>query len=318
MRRETQLARITIYTEARASTYKEDIPNIDGIVVPFNKTPYDIVCPHFLELRWGIGCYFDCAYCYLRGTFRGYKAFKEKCVNRPIESVLDAIQKAFDDEYFKRNPSIFNSGELSDSLAKPPLMKQISDKFEEQNRHKLLIVTKSGNVKLLADKPRKQTIFSFSINAKEVSRRWENKTPSPDERIKAAKTVSEIGDEVRIRIDPIFPIENWHIHYEDLIYSIFSEFTPERITLGTPRGLAKTLMFSKDNTWTQYFTEKSEYSGWGKKIPSYQRKEIYLFFYDKLSAIGFDKSKIAMCKETRLIWGELGLNPDQIKCNCVQ
>jgi DNA repair photolyase len=196
-------------------------------------------------------------------------------------------------------------------------MVKISDEFEKQDRHKLLLLTKSGNVKLLVDKPRKQTIFSFSLNANEVWKRWEHKTPSPVERIKAAKTSFEMGNEVRVRIDPIFPIENWQMHYEDLIYSMLSEFTPERITLGTPRGLAKTLMFSQDLTWAKYFTEKPEHSGWGKKIPDFQRKEIYLFFYDKLCALGFNKSKITMCKETTLMWTELGLNPFQIKCNCV-
>lgn len=306
-----------IYTEATGHTYPESVPNIDGIIVYFNKTPQGIVCPHFWELRWAIGCYFDCAYCYLQGTFRGYKRFKENFVNRDINKVLEAIGKAFYHEYFKRNPCIFNSGELSDSLAKPHLIKQIADKFEEQNRHKLLLLTKSGNVDLLIDRPRRQTIFSFSINAKEVWRRWEHKTPSPYERIKAGKAVAEIGDEVRVRIDPIFPIENWQADYEDLIYSIFSEFTPERITLGTPRGLAKTLMFSKDHTWTKYFTEKPEYSGWGKKIPTFQRKEVYLFFYDKLHSLGFDTSKVAMCKETVSMWKELGLKPEACKCNCI-
>jgi len=311
------LARIEIYTEAEAQIFKEDIPNIDGIVVHFTKTPKSIVCPHFLELRWAIGCYFDCAYCYLQGTFRGYRGFKEKFVNRPVDKVLEAIEKTFNHEYFKRNPCIFNSGELSDSLAKPHLMRQIVDKFEEQGRHKLLLLTKSGNVNLLVDRPRKQTIFSFSTNAKEVWKRWEHKTPSPDERIEAAKVAAKLEDEVRVRIDPIFPIENWQAHYEDLIYSIFSEFIPERITLGTPRGLAKTLMFSKDLTWTKYFTEKPEYSGWGKKMPASQRREIYLFFYDKLCALGFDKSKIAICKETAPLWKDLGLDPTKIRCNCV-
>ena len=30
----------------------------------------DIVCPHFLELKWAYGCPFNCAYCYLQGTLR--------------------------------------------------------------------------------------------------------------------------------------------------------------------------------------------------------------------------------------------------------
>ena len=40
----------------------------DRTPVPTKKT--DVVCPHFLELKWANGCPFSCAWCYLQGTFR--------------------------------------------------------------------------------------------------------------------------------------------------------------------------------------------------------------------------------------------------------
>ncbi len=101
---------------------------------------------------------------------------------------------------------------------------------------------------------------------------------------------------------------------------MFSELdsNPDRITLGTPRGLAKTLIFAKDRSWERIaFTDEPERTGWGKKAPSSLRKEIYIFFYDKLANLGFDKSRIAMCKETKSMWKEMGLNPDACKCNCI-
>jgi spore photoproduct lyase len=296
--------------------YEEPIPNIDGIVVYFSKTPKDIVCPHFWELRWAFGCPFDCAYCYLQGTGRGNKNPRY----RPIIRVLKAIDKAFHHDYFVKHPSIFNSGELSDSLMKPENMKAIADFFETQDRHKLLLLTKSDRVEWLTHKPRRQTIISFSLNADKVSKLWEKRTPSPYQRIDAAKKLVECGYSVRIRVDPIFPIENWKRHYEDLIYTMLSELPsdPDRITLGTPRGLSKTLMFSKDRSWEIVaFTDKPEYTGWGKKAPISLRKEIYGFFFDKLTDLGFDKSKIALCKETTLMWRDMGLNQDMCRCNCI-
>jgi len=319
MQREKGLGRIrpTIY-----KNYREHINNIDGIVVLFDKTPKraqnptDIVCPHFWELRWAFGCPFNCAYCYLQGTGRGNKNPRYRDVNKVIKS----INKAFRNEYFANHPSIFNSGELSDSLMNSTNMKQIVDFFETQDRHKLLLLTKSHRVEWLTKDFHRQTIASFSLNAIEVWRRWENRTPSPQKRIGAAKQLLESGYEIRIRIDPIFPIENWKNHYEDLIYSLFSELPsePDRITLGTPRGLAKTLIFAKDRTWEQIaFTDKPEHSGWGKKAPTPLRNEIYTFFYDKLENLGFNKSKIALCKETVSMWKELGLNYNNCRCNCV-
>ena len=308
MQREERLGRIKVF--------KEEIPDIDGIIVYFAKTPFDIVCPHFWELRWAFGCPFDCAYCYLQGTGRGNKNPRY----RPEKKVIAAINKAFKHEYFIKHPSIFNSGELSDSLMNPTYMRRYADFFETQNRHKLLLLTKSHRVGWLTGEPRKQTIASFSLNATEVWRRWEKRTSSPQQRISAAKELLESGYEVRIRIDPIFPIENWKRHYEDLIYYMISELPsyPDRITLGTPRGLAKTLIFAKDRSWERIaFTGKPEYTGWGKKAPKSLRKEIYLFFYNKLENLGFDKSRIALCKETRSMWKDLDLNSDFCKCNCV-
>jgi len=296
--------------------FKEPIPNVDGIVVHFEKTPFDIVCPHFWELRWAFGCPFGCAYCYLQGTGRGNKNPRY----RPINKVVRAIHKAFKEEYFMKHRSILNSGELSDSLMNPTYMKQIADLFETQDRHKLLLLTKSDRVKWLIDEPRKQTIPSFSLNATEIWRKWEKRTPSPQQRIDAAKRLMSSGYEVRIRVDPIFPIENWKTYYENLIYSLLSELSsdPSRITLGTPRGLAKTLMFAKDRSWEKIaFTSKPEYTGWGKKAPNSVRREIYTFLYDKLINLGFGKSRIALCKETKSMWEELGLNWGACRCNCV-
>ena len=296
--------------------YKDPVPNIDGIIVYFSKTPSDIVCPHFWELRWAFGCPFDCAYCYLQGTGRGNKNPRY----RPINKVIRAISTAFKHEYFVKHPSIFNSGELSDSLMNPTNMKQIVDLFETQDKHKLLLLTKSHRVGWLTEILRKQTIASFSLNATEVWRRWEKRASSPQQRIDAAKELIESDYEVRIRIDPIFPIEDWKKHYENLIYSIFSELSsdPDRITLGTPRGLSKTLIFAKDKTWEQTaFTDKPEYSGWGKKAPAPLRKEIYTFFFDNLESLGFNKSKIALCKETKSMWKELGCDYTKCRCNCV-
>jgi spore photoproduct lyase len=281
----------------------------NGIIRWFDKTPPSIVCPHFWELNWAYGCRFECAYCYLQGTLRGNKKPRHK----PVGEVLASLDRFFREQ---SEPQILNSGELTDSMVFPQIIKRISDKFEMQDKHKLLIVTKSANIGVLLDKPRKQTIFSFSVNASETWRRWEHKTPSPEARIKAAKAANALGDEVRIRIDPIFPVEGWRESYEDLIYTLLTEFAPERVTLGTPRGLAKTLMYAKDRSWSMVF-QGGEKTGWGWKIAPDVRIEIYGFLYDRLVELGMDKRKIALCKETVDMWRHLGLNPRTVRCNCV-
>lgn len=283
-----------------------------GVVSQFHKTPEDIACGPFWELRWAFGCPLDCNYCYLRGTLRG--RMKPSFVH--FESISSALDEAF---RAITHPSLFNSGELSDSLMNPALMAQIADKFEKQTKHKLGLLSKFGprNVRFLLTRPRRQVVCAWSVNAIEVAGHWERAAAHPTKRIEAARLVKEAGYDTRIRFDPIFPIKDWKKHYEDIIYRLFSALEPNRIVLGTPRGLAKTIFYAQregiNMEWTQFFREDS---GWGKKLSFEDRIEIYGFFLDKLSSVGYDLSKVTLCKETLETWDALGKKAVPITCNC--
>jgi spore photoproduct lyase len=282
------------------------------IVVPFDKTPSDIACGMFWELRWAYGCPLSCSYCYLRGTMRG--RMKPQYVR--TEQVLQALDEAFTQI---QAPAIFNAGELSDALMNPEMMIPIVDKFEEQNKHKVYLLTKFGekNVEFLLEKPRKQVICGWSINAPSIAKLWERSAATPEERIQAAKRVSEKGYDVRVRIDPIFPIDNWRSCYSELLEQLLKNVKPNRIILGTPRGLWKTIKYAGDSnvdlTWAKFFKEDSS---WGRKMTFEQRKEISTFFYGKLDSLGYPLSKVSVCKETVPMIQTLGINYSLRTCNC--
>jgi spore photoproduct lyase len=147
------------------------------------------------------------------------------------------------------------------------------------------------------------------LNALPVSQRYEKLAPSPTDRIKAAKQVAEAGYEVRARIDPIVPIEGWK-NYAELI-GMTSDVPFSRITLGTLRGLHRTINFArklgKDISWTEYFGTNTI---WGKKLSDESRLEIYRFMIDHLKL-----NTVAINKETVGMVSMLGLK--QLKCNCV-
>jgi spore photoproduct lyase len=289
------------------------------IIHRFNKTPSSIACGPFWELRWAFGCPFDCAYCYLRGTSRG--KMQPRYIN--VKYVLQALDYVFEDNQFNEGkPAIFNSGELADSWMNPQIMIQIVQKFEEQSKHKLLTLTKFGiqnqMVDLLTGRLYNQTMVAFSINSTKVAELYEKSASPPISRIEAASRLSDSGYDVRVRIDPIFPIAGWRNHYEDIVYSMFTRFEPNRIILGTPRGLQKTILFAKkanmDLSWVD-FLEKKE-TGWGWKMPFELRLEIYQFFYDKLSALGYPKEKVSLCKENVEMWKAMRLEYTPFTCNC--
>ena len=292
----------------------------DGSIIKrFDKTPLptastNVVCPHFLELKWAYGCPFDCAWCYLKGTFR-FLPTKTKPVIKNY-SKIELHTARFLEEVI--TPEILNTGEIADSLmwegSSEPFSKFIIPMFEKQNRHKVLFVTKSDNIKYLLEiNPHNQAIMSFSLNAGEVAKKWERGAPSVSRRIEAGRKLSQAGYEVRIRIDPIVPVPDWKLHYINLIDQIFDSFIPSRITLGSLRGLQSTINGSTDRSWLQYLNENSN---WGKKIDFKARYEIYATIINQLKE-SYDYSEVALCKETMAMWGRLGMDYRTIKCNCI-
>jgi spore photoproduct lyase len=159
----------------------------------------------------------------------------------------------------------------------------------------ILFLSKSSNIKnLLEIEPHNQAIISFSLNAIPVAERWE-RAPSVSKRIEAAKKVYQAGYEVRIRIDPMVPIEGWREHYLHLIDIIFQNLVPERITLGSLRGLQSTINGCTDS--------KTRYDMYSTIIEQLKTK--------------YNFSKVALCKETLQMWNRLEMDYRKISCNCL-
>jgi hypothetical protein len=145
--------------------------NDGSIITRFDKTPQpknssDVVCPHFLELKWAYGCPFDCSWCYLKGTFRFRPNGKEPVIKD--YGKIELHTKAFLEEV--KTPEILNTGEIADSLMHEncdnPFSKFTIPLFETQRLHKILFLTKSSDVKnLLEIESHNQVIISFSLNA---------------------------------------------------------------------------------------------------------------------------------------------------------
>ena len=292
----------------------------DGsIITRFDKTPQptdatSVVCPHFMELKWAYGCPYDCSWCYLKGTLR-FRPTKAKPVFKDTNKI-EVHTRSFLEQV--ESPEILNTGEIADSLMgeglSEPFSKFIIPMFEAQSKHKVLFLTKSDNIKhLLEVDSHNQVIISFSLNADAVAQRWETGAPSVDRRMEAGRKLSEAGYEVRVRIDPIVPIPDWQVEYTRLIEQLFTSFVPERITLGSLRGLQSTVNGSSDKSWVSYLEEKSN---WGKKVKFETRRAAYQTIIDLLKK-DYDYHQIALCKETVEMWEAIGMDYGKIRCNCI-
>lgn len=295
---------------------------LDGKIIKlFDKTPEpveatDVVCPHFVELKWGWGCPYDCSFCFLKGTFRFYQEdgrvkphFKPKTrIKADVELFLS----------MDLEPTLLNAGELCDALMGESLSEPFSEfilPMLKGTRHRILFLTKGTNIKRFIEHPewRRNAVLSWSLNASPVAERWEKLAPTVEDRIRAAGEVFDAGYEVRLRIDPMIPVEGWSEHYRRLVDEVFSQLFPERITLGSLRGLVSTRNSVKDKSWLQFLCEKSS---WGLKTSHATRLEMYggliNYLREKYSYVN-----VGLCKETLRIWGELGLDWRRNRCNCL-
>ena len=288
------------------------IKRFDKISVPQDQT--DVVCPHFLELKWAYGCPFDCAWCFLKGTLRMLDT-KTKPVVKEYCKIQKHLQSFFEND--GNSQELLNSGELADSLmtenTRTPFSKFIIPMFEQQEKHKVLLLTKATCTKNLEKmESHNQTIISFSLNAPVVSKKWEM-APPVKKRIQAATALYRLGYNVRVRIDPIVPIKGWDREYFSLVDSIFKNFIPERITFGSLRGLQSTINNASDKSWVAFLTEKSN---WGKKIDFDLRHRLYSAIIDYLRD-KYSFGRVALCKETIGMWDKLGMDYTKIQCNCL-
>lgn len=268
-------------------------------VKEFTATPPKVVCPHFYELVLSTGCPYKCAYCYLSGTFRGQ-----------TEPTLYTNDWASVQAELEKSPTgVYNTGELSDSLAIiPPLLEPALNYFSQQKDKTLLLVTKSINIAILKDRqPSPQIIVSFSVNSDEVSDIFERGTPLSSERLDCARELKTLGWRVRIRLDPvIFPYFN-HSKSFDRYFMLchqIASLKPERITVGTlrpypntyrlmPDELKKELVMSADGRW---------------RYPLKNRVSTYRVISEWLGEIP------ALCKETQECYLQLGW--PHSGCNC--
>jgi len=98
---------------------------------------------------------------------------------------------------------------------------------------------------------------------------------------------------------------------------LLGSLNPNKLILGTPRGLWKTIKYASDSkvdtTWVRFFEEDSS---WGKKLPFERRKEIYEFFFNKLTSAGYPLSNVSLCKETVVMLQALKIDYSGRACNC--
>lgn len=268
-----------------------------------------LVCEPFWAISYYIGCPFKCSYCYLQGTFRGK-------VDPVVYTNRDKLLRELD-KWLERPGNLrLNAGELEDSLALDghiPLVDDLVPRFAAQTRHKLLLVSKSTNIRnLLKYDPKGQVIMAFSVNAPSVARQFEEGTPHPLKRVEAAARVREAGYHLTLRLDPMLPVEGWADEYTEFIDETYSILHPDQWTIGSLR------FFPALPMWTRKVgRDASIYRFAGERSPEDRRRRIALplraeMYRTVMTRVRMHDPNVRIhpCKETEALYRALGLQPD--------
>lgn len=304
----------------------------NDVVDSFEIEDARMMCPEFDRLKFASnGCFYNCDWCFLKATYRTMQNYITVRVeyDKIKEQLTKRLSKA-------TGPIMFNTGEMADSLALDHLTlfsQNFVPWFAQQPNGYLYLLSKSTNVDGLLEqrgKHQEHTIATWSINNAFVSDQFEIGAPTFSERLRAAKRVQDAGYPVRLRLDPIVPIQNWKHFYAGTIRSIFEVLTPDKITLGTLRfeenlyNMRNTIFVRQQlkdlaATMTGMLPAQPNRSGKtseGKwSFPTEQRVELFRFALAEIKKYSAT-IPVALCKESDEVWGEVGLDLKQCECVC--
>ncbi|MBM4045891.1 MAG: hypothetical protein FJ279_12305 [Planctomycetes bacterium] len=291
-------------------------------------------CPaHWADLAVGRGaCGLRCRACFLIMTHRLFCDPSRHVVYENVGDYEEAVRR------WLAKPTRKNLGlgiDCSDSLLYEGvtgharcLIPLFAGARTNPHKSKLILLTKSTNVRYLQGLPTDTILLTFSLNPEAIADLWEGKfedgvrvTPRVNERLKASLRGQDMGFRVRWRIDPILPVDEWQATYSQF-FNLAAEagHRPERITLGTYRETQRTLTTFASGwglppmEWKPTGLEKD---GDHYHIPLERRIGIYAFLRTAIQDAWGGTGRIpviALCKEPRLVRREVGLDHDM--CNC--
>ena len=306
------------------STYKDFVKNRGFGLKDFNnrldefyivRENYDffLECPcsnnsvpcGYNTMNLGVGCGFDCAYCFLQGY-----------INSP--GIL--IQANIEDYFLRFNEMgkdiRVGTGQFTDSLVFDHITEYsplIIDFFRNYPKSIFEFKTKSDNVDLLIPiKAPENVMVSWSLNPQNIIDNVEFGTNSLEERFQAAIRCVDAGYKVGFHFDPVIVYDGWQEDYRYVVNRLFELIDEKRIgwiSLGALRMTSK-LKQAIENRFPQANILDGEFLiGYDEKL-RYSRKQ-RIEIYSKMREWIRNRSrnvKLYLCMEEERLCSDCGIN----------
>lgn len=185
------------------------------------------ICCNYFVINQGIGCPFDCSYCFLQ-EFSNLPAI---VIYANTEDIFKEVKNRLDEQPY--NFFRIGTGEMTDSLSLDQLTgftKEIVPFFSGLKNGILELKTKSNKIdELLKLDPKGNTVVSWSLNPQSIIDSDELDTASLIERLEAAKKVSEHGYHLAFHFDPMIYFDGWQNGYSEVVKLLKEYIDPKKI-----------------------------------------------------------------------------------------
>ena len=201
---------------------------------PATKSPY--LCCQYEIISPFQNCTIGCHYCVLQ------QYLSENCnvVYVDTENIVDEALARY--QTLNRKLIRVGTGELGDSLLFEPWTLEgvrLAQAFSKYDHIMFELKTKTVNIETLLEiEPPKNCVIAWSLNPQTLIDKYEPLASSLEERIAAAKIVSEKGYRIAFHFDPIIEIENGEQLYAEVIKQLSENLSAEKIawiSMGTLR-----------------------------------------------------------------------------------
>lgn len=275
-----------------------------------------MVCCQYFVINFGVGCLFDCHYCYLQSF-----------LNNPLMTLFGNLEELFAEVDSRTRGKNFQfrigTGEYTDSLALEPLTglsTLLVNYFAGHPNATLELKTKSNNVESLLNLDhRGRTVVSWSLNPPVLIEAVEPGTATLDERLAAAAQCEAAGYKLAFHLDPLIYFPDWEREYHALIDRVFDAVRPNSIawiSTGSFRytsGLKEVIQarFPEDE-----LTRRGEMvQGTDGKYRYFKtiRQDMFSSIKRKIESVD-PKLFLYLCMETRRMWENVyGFTPESGK-----